>query len=215
MEGVGDAFRSGMLIWIEVDQLRQLTNETVRKQLLNAVLQDGLSICKKKVNAVPVAVVALWYRGGGVFTAWMSAADRRWVIYHDVVQEKVNQEAQEAAERLVREAEGRALQAAEEKARQERATAAAKVASEKAKVRQAALADCGASPKLSGGPWLSSTYSVAAKDLARSERYLCIKSVEYISAAPNPFGGNAARARITGYRSYDFQPVVEVQDFPY
>lgn len=212
---VGKAFQSGMMIWVEVPQWRQLGDETVRKQLLNAILQDGLGICKGKGISPGLAAVAVRYSGKTVLTAWISAADRRWVVSHDNVQKMIAQEAQDETERREREAAGKARQAAEKKLHEERVAAVAKVAAEKAKVRQAALADCGASPRLSGGPWFSSTYSVAAKDQARSERYLCIKSVEYISAAPNPFGGKAARARITGYTSYDFQPVVEVIDFAY
>lgn len=83
------------------------------------------------------------------------------------------------------------------------------------KRKQAALAGCAGGPNLSGGPWFSSTYSVAARDETRRGNFFCVKTVEYISAAPNPFGGNAARARFTGYRNSDFQPVVEVRDFAY
>ncbi len=99
------------------------------------------------------------------------------------------------------------------------------------KQKSAALADCGAEPAISGGPWFSSTYKVAARDAARSG-FLCVKTVEYISAAPNPFGGNAARARFVGYQArYEpqrgafglpvgqeistYELTSEVRDFPY
>jgi hypothetical protein len=45
--------------------------------------------------------------------------------------------------------------------------------------------------------------------------FLCVKSVEYVSAAPNPFGGNAARARFTGYDGFEYKLVNQVRDFPY
>jgi hypothetical protein len=84
------------------------------------------------------------------------------------------------------------------------------------KRRQVALADCGGTPKLVGGPWFSSTYSVAARDVAQhANGFACVKLVEYISAAPNPFGGKAARVRLTGFDDRDFQPKVAVIDIPY
>jgi len=99
------------------------------------------------------------------------------------------------------------------------------------KQKSAALADCGAEPVVSGGPWFSSTYKVAARDAAR-HGFLCVKTIEYISAAPNPFGGNAARARFVGYQArYEpqrgafglpigqevstYELTSEVRDFPY
>lgn len=85
------------------------------------------------------------------------------------------------------------------------------------KKKQAALADCGPTPKISGGPWFSSTYSIAAVDTARNYKnaFLCVKTVQYISAAPNPFGGKAARAEFIGYSAQDYGPVSYVADFPY
>jgi hypothetical protein len=44
---------------------------------------------------------------------------------------------------------------------------------------------------------------------------LCTKTVEYVGAAVNPFGGNAARAKFTGYDPINFQPVTVMRDFPY
>jgi hypothetical protein len=34
---------------------------------------------------------------------------------------------------------------------------------------------------------------------AIAEAFSCVKTIEYISAAPNPFGGNVARVRLIGY----------------
>jgi hypothetical protein len=99
------------------------------------------------------------------------------------------------------------------------------------KQKSAALADCGAEPSISGGPWFSSTYKVAARDAAR-HGFLCVKTIEYVSAAPNPFGGNAARARFVGYQARyqqkrgafglpvgqeisTYELTSEVRDFPY
>jgi hypothetical protein len=45
--------------------------------------------------------------------------------------------------------------------------------------------------------------------------FVCVKTVEYISPAPNPFGGNAARARFIGYDNNNYNNLVEVRDFPY
>lgn len=100
--------------------------------------------------------------------------------------------------------------------------------------RGLALAECKNGPKLSGGPWFSSTYSIAAQDTIRSllrsdegeqmplfgqmapqRGFLCVASVEYISAAVNQFGGNAARARFVGFDNIKYEPLSEVRDFPY
>jgi hypothetical protein len=113
-----------------------------------------------------------------------------------------------AARELAREKRESDMREAEARKKAEEAEALAKR-------RQVAVKDCGARPILSGGPWFSSTYSVAAMDEARRGNFFCVKTVEHISAAPNPFGGNAARARFTGYRNSDFQPVVEIRDFAY
>ena len=97
--------------------------------------------------------------------------------------------------------------------------AAAQAASEmNEKRRQIAVTDCGSGPKFSGGPWFSSTYGVAANDevqRAKEAGYFCIKDVEYLSAAPNPFGGKAARAKFTGYKKDRFELLVQVRDFAY
>jgi hypothetical protein len=108
-----------------------------------------------------------------------------------------------------------ARQEDEEKARDE-AIKTQIAANEKRK--EAAIKDCAGGPKLSGGPWFSSTYSVAANDevnRAKRDGYFCIKTVEYVSAAPNPFGGKAARAKFIGYNNRNFAPLVQVRDFPY
>ncbi|AGK57054.1 hypothetical protein HYPDE_26868 [Hyphomicrobium denitrificans 1NES1] len=69
--------------------------------------------------------------------------------------------------------------------------------------KQKALADCKPEPNYNGGPWFAPSYKVSAHDqvqkVVASQRLLCVKSVDYVSVAPNPFGGNAARIRINGY----------------
>lgn len=85
---------------------------------------------------------------------------------------------------------------------------------EKEKRRYVTLADCGSSPKISSGPCFSSTYNVAATDAARHSGLFCVKTIEGVSAAPNPFGGNAARARFTGH-CRDFELTSVVKDFFY
>jgi hypothetical protein len=82
-----------------------------------------------------------------------------------------------------------------------------------------AVADCGNSPAMSGGPWFSSTYKIAAQDEAQRAiaggAFVCVKQIEYVSAAPNPFGGSAARARFVGYDKMDYNSLIQVRDFPY
>jgi len=85
--------------------------------------------------------------------------------------------------------------------------------------KKSALAYCGAEPAISGGPWFSSTYKVAARDEAK-RGFFCVKTIEYVSDAPNPFGGKAARARFRGYRhtyskTQPYNLVDEVRDFAY
>ena len=93
------------------------------------------------------------------------------------------------------------------------------VARKALEARQAvARQDCGQQAAISGGPWFSSTYKVAVNDeigkYIQSGRMFCIKSVEYISAAPNPLGGNAARIKVTGY-DRSLRLVYFVEDIAY
>jgi hypothetical protein len=103
---------------------------------------------------------------------------------------------------LVHNAAGDAL--AKERREQEEQQAEARIKAEEVaafeKRKQAALADCGSNwPTLISGPWFSSTYKTAAIDGAKRSNYLCVKSIEYLGPAPNPFGGNAAKARVIFY----------------
>ena len=83
------------------------------------------------------------------------------------------------------------------------------------------MAECArvTSVNISGGPWFSSTYKVAALDRVRQLRegggFLCVTAVEFVSDAPNPYGGKAARARFVGYNAYDYRTLIQVQDFFY
>jgi hypothetical protein len=95
-------------------------------------------------------------------------------------------------------------------------------AAAKEKRKAVAEQDCPQTPTLTGGPWFSSTYKVGALDAARSAadrnnlmgHVFCVKSIEYLSDAPNPFGGKAARARFVVYDS-EYRLVTQVRDFPY
>jgi hypothetical protein len=190
----------GMVKGINVPEWRRLTNGAFRNQILEQALREGLSACPN-VRAGQIVV----YGGGQqLIVAWTMLSPINWVIAKDNIQAAIQSEdariAREGAEREQRERDAQARKA-EAEAKEAR--------------RLAALADCGQGPKLLGGPWFSSTYKVAANDETRRIGMLCVRSVEYVSAAPNPFGGNAARARFTGYSAADFQPVVAVHDFPY
>jgi hypothetical protein len=65
--------------------------------------------------------------------------------------------------------------------------------------KAAAISACGADPSLSGGPWFSSTYKIAAQDAVRlviqypSNNYICVKTVEYLSAAESSTSASIAR----------------------
>jgi uncharacterized protein DUF4189 len=110
----------------------------------------------------------------------------------------------------------------EQTAVKERNEAAQKEAVEKEQRKAIAVKDCPAQPTISGGPWFSSTYKVGAMDEARRatdqnnmmNRVFCVKSIEYLSDAPNPFGGKAARARFTVYDLH-YRLVAQTRDFPY
>jgi hypothetical protein len=111
-----------------------------------------------------------------------------------------------------------ALQAARGKQAAEQAQRIEEEARQKEKSKQSALADCGANPVIIGGPWFSSTYKIGAEDEVRrrvGEEFLCVKSVEYVSPAVNPAGGQAARATFTGYDNRSYSLTKFNIDFPY
>jgi len=212
----GKKYQSGYTATIYVNQWRELVRDDFRKQVADAVLKDMTSVCMAKgerANLVAILMMSTRYTTntgqiitleGTVLKAWMSADERQWHFTQDFVAQAIAKEDQ-------------GIEQAAELKRREEAQQRAQIAQAEAKEKQkqAALADCGPSPQVTGGPWFSSTYSIAALDAARHGNYLCTKTIEYISAAPNPFGGKAARARFTGYRAFDFQLVNEVRDFAY
>jgi len=190
----------GMVKGINVVDWRRLVDEKFRDQILQQALREGMSACP----TAKAGQIVVYGDGQLLLVAWTMLNPTNWQIEKNDVQAAIQREgvriARERAEqeRLEREAQARK---AEAEAKERR--------------RLTALAACGSRPTLSGGPWFSSTYSVAANDQARAVGMLCVKSIEYVGAAPNPFGGNAARARFTGYGASDFQPLVVVQDFFY
>jgi hypothetical protein len=139
------------------------------------------------------------------------------------------QAATEDAEQRARRAEAErreSLRKAREEEQRRAAELKAKQQAEQARARQAALKECGREPIMKGGPWrswVSSAYKFAVQDLvkrltsARDFRtaFLCVKSVEYLGDAPNPFGGNAARLKVIGadYRTYEM--TARTADVPY
>jgi hypothetical protein len=188
------------------------TNQSLVQRFIESMRDEALKRCADvppQGGPPPISRVSMTlsltgdfaYQTGNVqnilLVARYDLTSRRW----DWVR---NFEAQRVASEKLKE---------EQNAQQTAARAAAVAALENAK--QLALNDCQGGPKLSGGPWFSSTYRVAANDEIKNAGFFCVKSVEYISAAPNPFGGNAARARFTGYRVGDFQSLVTVRDFAY
>jgi hypothetical protein len=154
-----------------------------------------------RAGTPPVMVVHIYARNSSLnpIDAWWFRGDNQWRITNNV-NTLISQEQQRIAAQKQREEEAKQAQLA---------------ADTKERVKQAALADCGPAPNISGGPWFSSTYKTAATDAARNSQSLCVKTVEYIGAAVNPFGGNAARAKFTGYDSINYQALSVVRDFPY
>lgn len=201
---------------VEVAQWRNLANERFRTEVAAAVLKDLTNQCLYqkgiRASAVEIFFTSVGLREGGlilstpqiVLKGWSSAEDHQWHFLGDNISQQISQE-DEGLKRL-REAQQKEIEM--EAQRKTEAEA-------KEKRRVAALADCGASPSISGGPWFSSTYKTAATDAARNQRFLCMKTVEYIGAAVNPFGGNAARAKFAGYDAFNYQPLTVVMDFPY
>jgi hypothetical protein len=183
-----------------VQSARPLADQNTLISLLNQAAGIGVAKCP----ANPIVEVFIDKPGMPMVAAWMNRADGQWHIVRNGIAQAVQQE----------DANDRAAAARAEQERQAAADAAAAV-----QRKQAAIADCGAEPTFSGGPWFSSTYKTAAIDMGRRPppdgRFLCVKTIEYIGAAVNPFGGNAARAKFTGYDAFAFQPLSMVMDFPY
>jgi hypothetical protein len=78
-----------------------------------------------------------------------------------------------------------------------------------------ATKDCGPSPNVTGGPLFSPTYKIGATDAASRSGLLCVKEIQYVGPAVNPFGGNAARAKFIGYDQQTGNSVSVIRDFPY
>jgi uncharacterized membrane protein YgcG len=190
----------GMVKGVNVLEWRRLVDETFRNQILEQALQEGLSACP----TVKAGQIVMYGGDRELLVAWTMLNPINWIIVRTNVQAEIQRE------------EARIARERAEQERPELEALAQKVEAEaKESRRLAALADCGSRPNLAGGPSLSSTYSVAANDETRRVGMLCVKSVEYISAAPTPYGGNAARARFTGYSASDFEPLVVIADFVY
>src|SRR4029077_5696600 len=195
-------------ITVVIPDWHALQDNDLLMKVLNAARDNVFAYCAQERLKFPnmkTAVVAAVGVGAHntplqVISAWWYNGDAQWRITENMVAQLINQENQKIA----------AQRQQEEAAKQAQLEAQAKE-----KIRQAALADCGPQPTISGGPWFSSTYKTAALDASRNGRFLCTKTIEYVSAAVNPFGGNAARARFSGYDANNLQPIVEVRDFPY
>jgi hypothetical protein len=188
-----------------VPDWRQLGTQEVIETLLESGSRVAMEQCRAAIAADRLGKFSAFIvaENSPIYFAAVTAQKYRtgasWTIIKNNVPDLVRQEERDAEQRrrLAAEEEGRKLEA-----------------EARAKRKESAQADCGTSPKISGGPWFSSTYSVAANDEAR-RGFFCVKLVEYVSAAPNPFGGKAARARFIGYNTGDFQPTVQVRDFAY
>jgi hypothetical protein len=182
-----------------------LGDSTTVQNALNKGQEAAYAWCMRTVTPdrlPPVMVVHIRAQNSpfDIVDAWWYRADGQWRIGQNMFAQLTSQENQRIANQHQQ----------EEAAKQAQLAAQAKE-----KIKQTALADCGPSPTISGGPWFSSTYKVAAVDAARADGMLCTKTVEYVGAAVNPFGGNAARAKFTGYDPINFQPVTVMRDFPY
>ena len=182
-----------------------LGDSTTVQNALDKGQQAAYAYCMRTVtpNRLPLVIVVHIRALNSVFDivdAWWYRTDGQWRIGQNMFAQLTSQENQRIANQH----------------QQEEAEKQAQLAAQaKEKIKQTALADCGPQPAVSGGPWFSSTYKVAAADAARADGLLCTKTVEYIGPAVNPFGGNAARAKFSGYDAINFQPVMVVRDFPY
>lgn len=168
---------------------------------LNSIAQAVIGRCGGDANVDVVVKARNFHEAGpGLLAAIRAIGGGEWKITMNNVQAALQQEEQARAN------------AAAIAAQQQQAAAEAQARLQR---KQSATADCGSEPSISGGPWFSSTYKTAAMDAARNPQFFCVKSIEYIGAAVNVFGGNAARARFTGYAAFTFEPVSVVMNFPY
>jgi hypothetical protein len=205
----------GYSVLITVPRWRELTDDDFRKQVANAAFGELKKRCLAQGQRAAWAGIfflstghtesgIIVSNGQIVLNGWISATDQTWHFSDDKIAAAAAYEdagIQSVHEGQERQRQADAQRKAEEEAKQAR--------------RTAALADCGATLQISGGPWFSSTYKTAATDASHNERFLCVKTVEYIGAAVNPFGGNAARAKFTGYDAFNYQRLDVVMDFPY
>ncbi len=196
----------GMVKEVHVTEWRKLTDSTLRDQILEQALQEGLAVC----GTAKAAQIAIFGDRQQLVVAWTMLNPRHWTI----VKDNVLAEIQREDARIARE------QAEQE--RMQRTAQAQRAAADTAEQRKhIALADCGPAPSVSGGPWFSSTYKAAVRNeivnITRGidRSFFCIKSVEYLGAAPNPFGGNAARAKFTGYDPDNLNLTTREREFPY
>jgi hypothetical protein len=180
--------------WHDLLDTNKLTN------VLNRGREAGYAACVRQAPPTMAVFVSAVNSSGSIYVAAWDRNPGQWRITENLLPRLQQFEVQRAAA------------AAASKAEEERAAAAARA---KEQVKLTALANCGATPNISGGPWFSSTYKTAAIDSSRNESFLCVKTVEYIGAAVNLFGGNAARARFTGYDRVSYEPLSIVMDFPY
>jgi hypothetical protein len=191
-------------VTVVVADARPLIDQNNLMGLLNRAATAGFTHCP----ANNVTIVTILSGGVQLVKAWFYRVDGQWRIVNNSVAQFVQQQDARNAQIAAQQ------QAAREAQLRQQAEAAARE-----KRRQAALADCGSEATFSGGPWFSSTYKMAATDMGRRRppdgRFLCVKTIEYIGAAVNPFGGNAARAKFIGYDAFTFQPLSMVMDFPY
>jgi hypothetical protein len=184
-----------------VDDFHELVSTDAVVQVLESVAQS-INRCPQDSN-IDIVLRAKNVQGGnaGVLSAIRSVNGGQWKIVMNYVPAALQQEAQAKQN------------AAAQVAQQQQAAAAAQAREQR---KQAAVNDCGTSgPGISGGPWLSSTYKTAVLDEVRRSGLFCVKAVEYVGAAVNPLGGNAARAKFTGYDGVEFNVVTQVRDFPY
>jgi len=188
----------GANVTVVVRDWHPLKEDSVVRQMLTPYPAEGMRRCPSG-NSVGVRIKT---QQDEIIDARWTRATGYWNIKSFVPQ------LAQREDRIARD------QAAAEQQRREQEAKQA----EKERLKQAAQSDCGASPTLSGGPWVSSTYKVGALDEAEralSRWFLCVKAIEYISPAPNPLGGNAARAKFVGYDRFEYKPHSEIRDFFY
>lgn len=192
-------------VTITVNDWHPLGDGTVVQRLISQYPAEGMRRCPTG-NAVSVYIRAPQSRDIVITAHWMRATGQ-WNITSNVrsllQQEQREAQAREAAQA----AQVQAQQQAQKREAERQRLLAAKEAAEK---------DCGATPSVSGGPWFSSTYKTGALDAVRQlGQFICVKTIEYVGPAVNPFGGNAARAKFIGYDNTNYKPYFELSDFPY